>query len=99
LYDLSFGASSSSEKSILQTFGDLILKVRRLTGTALDTMFGGRFGIGKPALQTLLATSLDSFTSIRRSRQLYYDEEFDSEDAYRENLAKLSALIERRGEL
>jgi len=54
-----------------------------MLSNVIDTIFGGRwFGIGKKPLQTLLASSLDSFTYIRRDRQKYFVDEFPSDEEF-----------------
>ena len=55
----------------------------------IDTLFGGRVGIGKKPLQTLLASSLDSFTDIRRDRQKYYVEEFPTDEEFDRQLGSV----------
>ncbi|CAM9873867.1 unnamed protein product, partial [Heterosigma akashiwo] len=77
LYDLSFG--SAGELPMLQKLGTLI-------STILDTVFGGKLGIGKPRLQTQLTTSLKPFADIRRERAAYFSEEFPSNEAFKQAL-------------
>jgi len=72
LYDLSFG----NDGRTLPIFRNL----RSLLSTAIDGVFGGRFGIGKKPLQTLLASSLDPFVTIRRSRERDYIDPFPSNE-------------------
>ena len=55
----------------------------------MDTFFGGRFGIGKKPLQTLLASSLTAFVDIRRDREKYFVEEFPTDEWYRQELEGL----------
>lgn len=74
LYDLSFG----NDGKTLPIFRN----IRAMLSNVIDTLFGGRFSIGKKPLQTLLASSLDSFTDIRRDRQKYYVEEFPTDEEF-----------------
>mmetsp|Transcript_13448 Transcript_13448/g.27297 ORF Transcript_13448/g.27297 Transcript_13448/m.27297 type:complete len:544 (-) Transcript_13448:1659-3290(-) len=75
LYDLSFG----NDGKILPIFRN----IKAMLSNVIDTIFGGRwFGIGKKPLQTLLASSLDSFTYIRRDRQNYFVDEFPSDEEF-----------------
>ena len=78
LYDLSFG----NDGKTLPIFRN----IKTMLSNALDTIFGGRFGIGKKPLQTLLASSLDSFTDIRREREKYYVDEFPTNEEFRKQL-------------
>ena len=77
LYDLSFGPTPKG----------IVKKVFFALTTARDTLFRGRFGIGKPPLQTLLTTSLKSFSDIRRERAAFYDEPFPDEASFNQTLA------------
>ena len=81
LYDLSFG----NDGRTLPIFRNL----RNLLSTAIDGVFGGRFGIGKKPLQTLLASSLDSFVTIRRSRERFYIDPFPSDEEIKSELSSL----------
>eukprot|EP00574_Skeletonema_japonicum_P000223 CAMPEP_0201740600 /NCGR_PEP_ID=MMETSP0593-20130828/46388_1 /ASSEMBLY_ACC=CAM_ASM_000672 /TAXON_ID=267983 /ORGANISM="Skeletonema japonicum, Strain CCMP2506" /LENGTH=533 /DNA_ID=CAMNT_0048234919 /DNA_START=104 /DNA_END=1702 /DNA_ORIENTATION=- len=74
LYDLSFG----NDGKTLPIFRNL----RATFSNAIDTLFGGRLGIGKKPLRTLLASSLDSFTEIRRDRQKYFVDEFPTDEEF-----------------
>ena len=74
LYDLSFG----NDGKTLPIFRN----IRAMLSNLIDTIFGGRFAIGKKPLQTLLASSLDSFTDIRRERQKYFLEEFPTDEEF-----------------
>jgi kynurenine 3-monooxygenase len=56
LYDLSFGIDGKT----LPMFRNL----SSMLSNVVDSIFQGRWGIGKKALQTLLASSLTSFSSI-----------------------------------
>lgn len=82
LYDLAFGSEGKLgfRKSIKARFRSLV-----------DTVFGGRFGIGKPLLQTQLTTSLASFSSIRRARADFYAETFPDEESFKNTIAQLSS--------
>jgi kynurenine 3-monooxygenase len=67
LYDLSFGPNPKG----------LWPKLRYGVKNVLDTLFQGKLlGIGQPPLQTLLTTTLTSFSQIRQDRAMYYEEEF-----------------------
>lgn len=79
LYDLSFGPSPSSAIKKLQ-FGFALVR---------DTIFRGRFGIGQPPLQTILTTSLRSFSDIRRDRDKFYDEPFPDAATFNQTLAQV----------
>lgn len=83
LYDLSFGNDGND--------GELgaLRRARNAATNALDSLFRGRFGIGKPPLQTLLTTSLTPFAGVRRDRQAFYVEEFPSEESFNKTLAAL----------
>lgn len=81
LYDLSFG----NDGKTLPIFRN----IRALILNGMDTFFGGRFGIGKKPLQTLLASSLTSFVDIRRDREKYFVEEFPTDEWYRQELEGL----------
>jgi kynurenine 3-monooxygenase len=65
LYDLSFGPKPTGFKKVV-----FLLRGIR------DTILGGRFGIGKPPLQTLLTTSMEPFASIRRKMDYFYETPF-----------------------
>jgi kynurenine 3-monooxygenase len=78
LYDLSFGPKPKGLKGIQWAFRN-----------ARDTLFRGRWGIGRPPLQTQLTTDLTSFSDIRRERDMYYDEPFPSDEDFRATLAAL----------
>jgi kynurenine 3-monooxygenase len=78
LYDLSFGPKPKGLKGIQWAFRN-----------ARDTLFRGRWGIGRPPLQTQLTTDLTSFSDIRRERDMYYDEAFPSDEEFRAELAAI----------
>ena len=80
LYDLSFGPKPTGFKKLLYT-----LKAIR------DTLFQGRFGIGRPPLQTLLTTSVEPFSSIRRKMNFYYDEPFPDSASFDESISGVYA--------
>ena len=81
LYDLSFGPTPTT------TWG----KVRLAVASARDTIFQGRWGIGKMPIQTQLTTSLRSFADIRRDRDPYYEQSFPDQDDWDATLAALDA--------
>eukprot|EP00579_Thalassiosira_antarctica_P011828 CAMPEP_0201922054 /NCGR_PEP_ID=MMETSP0903-20130614/10208_1 /ASSEMBLY_ACC=CAM_ASM_000552 /TAXON_ID=420261 /ORGANISM="Thalassiosira antarctica, Strain CCMP982" /LENGTH=637 /DNA_ID=CAMNT_0048459127 /DNA_START=13 /DNA_END=1926 /DNA_ORIENTATION=+ len=81
LYDLSFG----NDGKTLPIFRN----IRAISSNAIDAIFGGRFGIGKKPLQTLLASSLSSFVDIRRDREKYFVEDFPSDQLLREELGQV----------
>lgn len=83
LYDLSFGPSPSG----------LLKKARFAFATARDTVFRGRFGVGKPPLQTLLTTELTPFSEIRRDRGVFYDEDFPDTAFFNQTLEKLDSSL------
>lgn len=79
LYDLSFGPKPKSV-------------TKRITSTlaqVLDFVFKGRFGLGRQPLQTLLTTSLKSFTDIRTELNGRYDEDFPTKSDWKEKIAAL----------
>ena len=80
LYDLSFGPEGEL---------GLLGRLRVLLSTIRDTLFGGRFGVGKPLLQVQLSQSTRSFSDIRRERNAYYGEAFPDSEEFREKLANL----------
>jgi kynurenine 3-monooxygenase len=84
LYDLSFG----NDGKTLPIFRN----IKSLLSTGIDAVFGGRFGIGKKPLQTLLASSLTSFVDIRRDREKYFVEDFPSDESFCQELNRLSSL-------
>lgn len=63
LYDLSFGPNPRGVKAVQWTLMNL-----------RDTVFRGRWGVGRPPLQTRLTTSLTPFSSIRREFDDFYDD-------------------------
>lgn len=81
LYDLSFG----NDGKTLPIFRN----IRATLSNAADAIFGGRFGIGRKPLQTLLASSSSSFVDIRRDREKYFVEEFPDDEALREELDRV----------
>mmetsp|Transcript_33148 Transcript_33148/g.71614 ORF Transcript_33148/g.71614 Transcript_33148/m.71614 type:complete len:443 (-) Transcript_33148:102-1430(-) len=81
LYDLSFG----NDGKTLPIFRN----VKAILSNAVDALFGGKFGIGKKPLQTLLASSSSPFVDIRREREKYYVEDFPSDEDFRGELDKL----------
>ena len=80
LYDLSFGPEGEL---------GLLGRLRVLLSTIRDTLFGGRFGVGKPLLQVQLSQSTRSFSDIRRERNAYYGVAFPDDEAFRDSLATL----------
>jgi kynurenine 3-monooxygenase len=84
LYDLSFGPSPKG----------IFKRVKFGLSTARDTLFRGRLGIGEPPLQTLLTTSLKSFSDIRRDRNAFYDEPFPDASSFNQTLARVYSLKE-----
>lgn len=78
LYDLSFGPKPTGFKALVWAFRN-----------ARDALFRGRFGIGKPPLQTRLTTTLKSFSEIRRESDEFYAEPFPKEEEFQQNLIAL----------
>mmetsp|Transcript_24549 Transcript_24549/g.50772 ORF Transcript_24549/g.50772 Transcript_24549/m.50772 type:complete len:595 (-) Transcript_24549:381-2165(-) len=78
LYDLSFGNDGKS----LPPLRNLIATLNN----ALDSVFRGRWGIGKKPLQTFLTSSMTPFSEIRRERQKYYLDEFPSAEWFDKQL-------------
>ena len=81
LYDLSFG----NDGKTLPIFRN----IKSVISNGIDTIFGGRLGIGRKPLQTLMASSLDSFTAIRREREKYFVEEFPSDEELQKRLERV----------
>ena len=81
LYDLSFG----NDGQTLPIFRN----IRAMLSNLFDAVFGGKFGIGKKPLQTLLASSSTSFTEIRRDREKYFAEEFPTDAWFTEMIGNL----------
>lgn len=79
LYELSFGPNPTGLLGLLY----------KLQG-ALDNVFRGRFGIGKPPLQTLLTTTLEPFANVRRKKNAYYEQDFPSQEEFDAQLEILS---------
>jgi len=80
LYDLSFGPEGNV------SFTKQLLMI--LT-TAVDFFFQGRFGIGRPPLQTLLGQTLISFSDIRRKRNSLFIDKFPDVEVTNKSLEKL----------
>ena len=78
LYDLSFGPGGELP---------VLLKLQSLIGTFLDTLFGGRFGIGQPLLQVQLSSTLRSFADIRRQKSRKFDDRFPDQEEFDETIA------------
>jgi kynurenine 3-monooxygenase len=72
LYDLSFG----NDGKTLPIFRS----IASMLSTVIDSLFRGRWGIGKKPLQTLLASSSTSFVDIRREREKYFVKDFPSDE-------------------
>ena len=81
LYDLSFG----NDGKTLPIFRN----IRALISNGIDAVFGGKLGIGKKPLQTLLASSSDPFVDIRRDREKYFLNEFPTDEDFRKQLSEL----------
>ena len=81
LYDLSFGPKPTGFKALKYGFQ-----------TLKDTLFRGKFGIGKQPLQTVLTTNLISFASLRREKDKYYDEPFPTRHDFDTKLNSLHKL-------
>ncbi len=81
LYDLSFG----NDGKTLPIFRN----IKSVISNGIDTIFGGRLGIGRKPLQTLMASSLESFTAIRRDRQKFFVEEFPSDEELQKRLERV----------
>ena len=78
LYEISFGPKPKGLKA-----------VRWALVNARDTLFRGRWRIGRPPIQTRLTTSLDSFSDMRRDRDKYYPAPFPQDSEFQEQLEKL----------
>jgi kynurenine 3-monooxygenase len=78
LYDLSFGPKPSGLKGLIWGFMN-----------ARDTLFRGRFGIGRPPLQTRLTTTLTPFSEIRKENDKFYETEFEDNETIQRKLVSL----------
>jgi len=79
LYDLSFGDKSLSIwRRVLVSLYNLV-----------DTLFGGRFGMGKPMLQTILGQTLKPFAEIRRDREWAYEDDFPTQEEWEKKLKNI----------
>ena len=78
LYDLSFGPKPKGFKALLWAFR-----------TVRDTVFRGRFGIGKAPLQARLTTTMTPFSEIRRESDGLYAEQFPSGQEIQQRLLQL----------
>jgi kynurenine 3-monooxygenase len=81
LFDLAFGETNEN--------ANLCLKIWISISSLVDTVFGGKFGIGRPSLQKLLTTSLVPFSKIRRDRGDLYTEKFPSDEYFNKTIASL----------
>ncbi|KAL7508212.1 hypothetical protein ACHAXN_005295 [Cyclotella atomus] len=72
LYDLSFGNDGETLP--------IYRSIASVLSTVIDSLFRGRWGIGKKPLQTLLASSSTSFVEIRREREKYFVKDFPSDE-------------------
>jgi kynurenine 3-monooxygenase len=86
LYDLSFGNDGKTLP--------ILKNIRSMISNVIDGVFGGRFGIGKKPLQTLLASSSKSFVEIRRDRNDMYVDDFPSDEALRLGLDQVYSSVE-----
>ena len=101
LYEMSVGALPATETvpSDTSKLDEIILSLKRIfrvVNTGLDTIFGGRFGIGQQPIQTRFTTSMESFSSIRRNRELYFDKPFTSDEDYVHELKDLMDRIDKK---
>jgi len=99
LYEMSVGALPLTESVSVSQIDEIVLtfkKIFRGINTALDTVFGGRFGIGQQPIQTRFTTSMESFASIRRGRELYFDQSFKSDEYYQKELKDLTESIHKK---
>ena len=78
LYDLSFGPSPRGVRG-----------VRFACRTLRDALFRGRFGVGRPPLQTRLTTERIPFADLRRELDEFYEEAFLSPEEFDRALAAL----------
>ena len=81
LFDLSFGPKPNT----------IWKKASYSLNNLLDSVFRGRWGIGKPPLQTQLTTSLIPFSEIRRQNDRYYSEKFPEQEDWNHILTELDA--------
>ena len=89
LDDLSFGPSPKSA----------LKRVRFVVKSIRDTLVKGKWKIGELPLHTLLTTSLQPFTEIRKARDKYYDEPFPDQAYWNATLAQLDAKSRSRKEM
>jgi kynurenine 3-monooxygenase len=68
LFELAFGEPNET--------ANLWLKIWIRINSLVESVFGGKFGIGRPSLQKLLTTTLIPFSTIRRDRGDLYAEKF-----------------------
>jgi kynurenine 3-monooxygenase len=87
LYDLALGAKGEISP---------ILNLRIKVGSLLDTLFGGKFGLGKPFLQTLATTSLVPFSDIRRDRASRYAMPFPEEEEFDKKIEFIAETTSRK---
>jgi kynurenine 3-monooxygenase len=78
LYELSFGPKPKGFQ-----------KVKFLINNILDSIFQGRFGIGKEPLQTILTTSSKSFADLRRERNSLYENPFPDQGYFDIQISKI----------
>ena len=76
LYDLSFGDTNLSVwRRVLVSLNNLVA-----------TLFGGRFGMGRPVLQRILGQSLKPFAETRRDREWAYEDAFPTQKEWEKKL-------------
>jgi kynurenine 3-monooxygenase len=90
IFDLSFGPKPTGFKALIWAFLN-----------ARNTLFRGRFGIGKPPLQTRLTTTLTPFSHIRRESDRFYDEPFPDNEEINRKLISLhdQAMASTKGRI
>ncbi len=96
LYEMSVGPLPTIQSVSISKVDEIFMTFKRIfrgVNTALDTVFGGRFGIGQEPIQTRFTTSMEPFASIRRGRELYFDSPFRSEEEYQKELRDLTEMI------
>lgn len=81
LFDLAFGEPNET--------ANLWLKLWIRINSMVDSVFAGKFGIGRPPLQKLLTTSLIPFSSIRRARGDLYTKAFPDAVQFNISIASL----------
>jgi len=87
LYDLAFGAKGEISP---------LMNIKIKAGQLLDTFFGGKFGLGKPLLQTQATTTLTPFSTIRRDRAGRYPYKFPEDTEFEQKLDEITQSMTQK---